>query len=108
MNKRCGQTEEHADTRVSIGDPFAKRLMVCYLKRRETDIESLRSNLAGEDFASIATKGHNLYGSGSAYGLDEVSRLGADLEKAANRGDAERIAQLIDALDAFIRKVRVV
>ena len=82
--------------------------MVRYLGRREADLQSLRAALASEDFERIRNKGHNLFGSGSAYGLDRVSELGADLERAAKKQNTETIGQLIDMLEAFIRNVRVV
>lgn len=82
--------------------------MVRYLGRREADLQSLRSALASQDFDSIRTKGHNLFGSGSAYGLDRISELGADLERAAKKRNAQSIGELIDMLEAFIRNVRVV
>lgn len=96
------------DNTVVVSDPFARRLMVRYLNQRHDDIESLRASLARQDFESIRKKGHNLFGSGSAYGLDRVSELGADLEKKAERGNGEAIAALIDLLEAYIRNVRIV
>lgn len=108
MNKTDAQVTDEANNKVNIADPFAKRLMVRYLSRREADLKTLRSALADEDFESIRKKGHNLFGSGSAYGLDRISELGADLEKAAKKRDSLRIGQLVDTLEAFICKVRVV
>ncbi len=96
------------DNRVLVNDPFARRLMVRYLSHREGDIRSLRSALANDDFESIREKGHNLFGSGSAYGLDTISELGAALEKKARAKDREHIGELIEALEAFVRNVRVV
>jgi HPt (histidine-containing phosphotransfer) domain-containing protein len=93
---------------VVVNDPFARRLMVRYLDHRQDDVESLRAALARQDYESIRKKGHNLFGSGSAYGLDRVSELGASLEKTAKRGNSDAIGDLIEALDAFIRNVRVV
>ena len=78
--------------------------MVRYLGRREADLQSLRSVLASEDFERIRKKGHNLFGSCSAYGLDRISELGAGLERAAKKQNTENI----DMLEAFIRTVRVV
>ena len=78
--------------------------MVRYLGRREADLQSLRSALASEDFERIRKKGHNLFGSGSAYGLDRISEPGAGLERAAKKQNTENI----DMLEAFIRTVRVV
>jgi HPt (histidine-containing phosphotransfer) domain-containing protein len=96
------------DKRVIVRDPFAKRLMVRYLSRREDDVQSLRSALASQDFECIRKKGHNLFGSGSAYGLDRISELGAALESNAKKHNSEHIGELIETLEAFIRNVRVV
>ena len=95
------------DNRVVISDPFARRLMVRYLRNRQDDIAILRSALANGDFDAIRAKGHNLYGSGSAYGLDAVSKLGAALEKTARNKNGPDIAQLIEKLETFVSNVRV-
>jgi len=97
-----------ADNRISVADPFAKRLMVRYLEHREKDLNSLRTALSQADFETIRIKGHNMYGSGSAYGLDRISELGAKLETAARKQNNADISQLIESLEAFIRNVRVV
>jgi HPt (histidine-containing phosphotransfer) domain-containing protein len=96
------------NNRVVINDPFAKRLMVRYLSRRAEDVRDLRSALVAKDFESIRKKGHNMFGSGSAYGLDRVSELGAALEKSAGNENSDAVAELIDSLDAFVGNVRVV
>jgi HPt (histidine-containing phosphotransfer) domain-containing protein len=96
------------DNRVVVNDPFARRLMDRYLDKRRADIPALRSALAAGDFDSIRDKGHNLFGSGSAYGLDRISEIGAALEKTAKKRDGVKIAQLIDTLDTFVTTVHVV
>ena len=96
------------DNRIVVSDPLARRLMVRYLENRRDDVERLRAALARDDFDHIRDKGHNLYGSGSAYGLDQVSELGAALEKSAGKQDSEEIVRLIQSLEAFVRNVRVV
>ena len=95
------------DNRVVISDPFAKRLMVRYLQHRQDDICILRTALADGDFDAIRDKGHNLFGSGSAYGLDAISELGAALEKTAKKKNGADIAQLIEKLETFVSNVRV-
>jgi HPt (histidine-containing phosphotransfer) domain-containing protein len=95
------------DNRVVVNDPFARRLMVRYLRHRKDDIGALRSALSDGDFDAIRDKGHNLFGSGSAYGLDRVSELGAALEKTAKKKNGKDIAQLIEKLEAFVSNVRV-
>lgn len=93
---------------IAIADPFARRLMAQYLERRESDLVDLRKALADGDFEAIALSGHNLYGSGAAYGLEQVTLLGGSLEKAAKARATDRIASLIDALERFIRDLELV
>lgn len=89
-----------------ISDPFAKRLMAHYLGRREADLELMRSALAGGDYERIRVKGHNLYGSGSAYGLDRVSELGDLLENAAIARNFDQVRELINTLETYLRELR--
>ena len=96
------------DSHIVVNDPFARRLMVRYLENRKDDVERLRAALARNDFDHIRDKGHNLFGSGSAYGLDRISELGAALEKSAGKQDSEEVDRLIENLEAFICNVRVV
>lgn len=98
---------KESDNSIEIADPFARRLMAQYLERREADLVDLRRALTNGEFDAIALSGHNMYGSGAAYGLEQVSALGADLEAAAKAREADRIGQLIDDLERFIRRVTV-
>ncbi len=97
-----------SDQPIEITDPFARRLLAQYLERRAADVAMLRKAVASGDFEAVARSGHNLYGSGGAYGLDEISRLGADLERAGIAGAAERAREIINDLEAFIRRVTLV
>lgn len=92
---------------IEIADPFARRLVGRYLSHRKNDISKLQSALAESDFETIRVTGHNLFGSGSAYGLDEISYMGAGIEKAADDQDVVRIECLIDDLIRFLRKLHV-
>jgi len=95
------------DKPIEVSDPFARKLLDKYLENRKGDIERLTDALSVRDFESIRTTGHNLYGSGSAYGLDEVSRIGAGIEDAARSEDAPEIADLIDELREFLTRMRL-
>ena len=98
---------QEAETPIEIADPFARRLLSQYLERRKTDLSRLREALAAADFSSIERTGHNLYGSGAAYGLDEISSLGARLEKAAQAAQADSIASVLDDLERFVNNVTI-
>ena len=92
---------------IEIADPFARKLVGQYLQNREGDIGKLQDALRRDDFETIRVTGHNLYGSGSAYGLDEVSRIGANLEQAAEQQDSTGVARLVGELAEFLRTVEV-
>ena len=96
-----------SDKPIDISDPFARQLMARYLERRDTDIGNLRVALDDEDFDTIRVTGHNLFGSGSAYGLDEISRLGESIEKAAEQRDADALGNLISDLQAYLVGLKI-
>jgi HPt (histidine-containing phosphotransfer) domain-containing protein len=75
--------------------------------RRKADIESLRTALDDDRLDEIKITGHNMSGSGSAYGLDRVSEIGAGLEAAAGRGDRAAITRLIDDLHGYVSDLRL-
>ncbi|MEM8683997.1 MAG: hypothetical protein AAGF72_11220 [Pseudomonadota bacterium] len=93
------------ENRIAVRDPFARQLMDRYIGKRRADISALRVMENQDDFASIERKGHNLFGSGSAYGIDAISTLGSALEKAAAQKDRKEICRLIDKLESFITHV---
>lgn len=92
---------------IAIADPFARHLMAQYLERREHELTTLNSFLANEDFDAIVLTAHKLYGSGAAYGLDEISRLGGELESAAELRETPRVATLIVQLEKYVRHLKL-
>ncbi len=94
-------------TKVDIADPFARQLMARYLSHRQEDLSNMRAALASDDFEQIKITGHNMHGSGSAYGLDRISELGRDIENAAIIRDATAVSGLINALENFVRTLSI-
>lgn len=89
---------------IEVMDLFARKLVGQYLDNREEDVGKLTEALETEDFETIRMTGHNLLGSGAAYGLDAISILGRELETAANTGDRAKIKRHISELVAFLEK----
>ena len=98
-------TDEEAA--IAVPDPFARRLMVQYLDRRGRDFETLSAAVGDSDFDTIELIGHKLFGSGSAYGLHEVSRLGEKLEAAAQAQNSATIVALIEELENYVQQLRL-
>jgi hypothetical protein len=49
-----------------------------------------------------------LKGTGRGYGFTALSRLGGELEYAAHQQDRERARALIDELDSYLARVKVI
>ena len=90
-----------------VADPFARKLVGKYLENRKEDVTRLAAALAESDFETIRVTGHNLYGSGAAYGLDDISWIGASIENAAEARDSERVQRHIDDLRSFLTRLKV-
>ena len=67
---------------VVVDDDIAD-LVPGYVAARRHDVETLRRYLARRDFEAIAALAHKMKGSGTGYGLPEVTRLGRDIEATA-------------------------
>jgi HPt (histidine-containing phosphotransfer) domain-containing protein len=102
-----GIMESKSDKPIDIADPFARQLMARYLERRESDIDLLRHALDSADFEKIRITGHNLFGSGAAYGLEEISRLGENIEIAAEGRDTAAIERLIGDFERFLKDLKL-
>lgn len=107
MNAKPENSSADAAKLKEISDPFARRLIGKYLANRKQDVGKLTEALSAGDFEAIKITGHNLYGSGATYGLDDISFLGASIERAAIDEDAARIAQLIDEMRDFLHRMKV-
>jgi HPt (histidine-containing phosphotransfer) domain-containing protein len=68
----------------------------------------LRHAVHGADWNAAHAIGHSLHGAGGGYGLDEVSRLGREMETAAQRCDALRLGGLAGELEDYLARVRPV
>ena len=88
-------------------DPFARRLLAQYLARRAADIEAVRQALSDGDWELVRVTGHNMYGSGEAYGLKAVSEYGKQLEQAALDCDPASADTAITALAVFLRDIKI-
>lgn len=100
MNSEEGKTME-------ISDPFARKLVGDYLENRRADIAKLTQALRDSDFETIRVTGHNLFGSGAAYGIEVISEMGAGIETAAENRDVARIERCITDLRNLLGQVKV-
>ncbi len=73
-----------------------------YLAARRRDLVKMRELLTEQRWEEVRRIGHKMAGTGTSYGLSEVSRLGGALEDAARAADAGAIGTLLDELQTTL------
>ena len=95
-----GAFDDPAETgRTAPGlDPDVAELIPAYLENRQTDLKALVQALDSLNYERVRILGHNLKGSGGAFGFPEITAIGKLLEQSAKDKAAERIRMQIDDL----------
>ncbi len=98
--------EEHTMGRVRVRvDSSLAELVPGFLENRRRDVEAIAAALEHADYENVRILGHNMRGSGSGYGLNRITEIGASLEQAAGRREPEEIraraAELARYLDGL-------
>ena len=75
-------------------DPAVKELQSQYVANRYMELAVFREWLQGEDYSSLRRLGHNLRGSGTAYGFPQLTSLGQEIEEAAELRRLESLVAL--------------
>lgn len=89
-------------------DPDLADLIPGFLDNRRKDVNTLRVSLANGDWETISTLGHRMKGAGGGYGFDDISRIGAVIERAATTRDAAETRASIDELESYLGRLDVV
>ena len=96
-------------TRATVaGLPVNDRLTIqipAYLRNCRQNVIAMLMALDRSDFEVVARLGHNMRGSGGAYGFQPITDIGAALEQAADQADhsasRRRVDELTDYLDGI-------
>ena len=79
-----------------------------FLAHRRGDADQLREALDRADFETVRAIGHAMKGSGAAYGFDEITTLGTEIERLAKAGDAPALEAAVLRLAEYLDSVEVV
>jgi HPt (histidine-containing phosphotransfer) domain-containing protein len=103
MDLRKGD-QEPADRPEPDDEDFGlAELIPQYLALCRRDLLNLGVALDNKQFEDVRVLGHNLKGSGGAYGFPELSEIGSRIETAAKEKDEAVARQGIEQLEVFLR-----
>ena len=87
-------------------DPAIRALLPNYIRRRESDVETIAQLISQEDFQEVGRLAHNMRGSGAAYGFPQITELGGLIEDAAKKKDLEALHKLATEFGAYVKQMR--
>lgn len=83
-------------------DPDMVDLVAMFLHAKRAEVHALSEALARRDFRRLRTAGHNLSGSGGAYGFPRLSSLGSALASAGRGEDVAAARDTLSSLSAYL------
>ena len=96
----------HDTIRINVRAQLAD-LVPEFLQNQRNDVAAIREALNNGDFETVEHLGHGMRGAGGSWGFDEVTVLGAGLERAAQSGDRDASYRLADELSRYLDRVEV-
>lgn len=102
--REAGPLPDGDDPLASV-PPDIRDLLPGYLQNRRRDLALCREHLQAGRFEPIRVAAHGMAGSGGAYGLDEITRIGRALHAAVRAASGDGCARALDELEAFLRRV---
>lgn len=97
---------QHARIQVRVAHEL-KPLMANYLNNRHNEAKKLRPYLRDGDYEAIRRIGHQLKGSGSSFGIDELSEIGSRLESAAISADLSSLEFEMHRYEAYLEALEI-
>ena len=86
---------------------FADRVPAYLQHCRENAITMLDA-LARVDFETVIFLGHQMSGSGGAFGFQAITDLGAALQQAAESADTDASRKLVGELSSYLDRVETI
>lgn len=87
-------------------DPLLADLVPDYVREKRRQMGDLRRLVGEHALDRVKRLAHDIKGTGTAYGIPDVTRLGRALETAAQHGDEPRVVALVEELDALLARVQ--
>jgi signal transduction histidine kinase/CheY-like chemotaxis protein len=94
-------------TNTVVIDSSLSDIVPIFLSNIRENPEKILQALDAGDLDLPRTLGHNMKGTGSAYGFPPITDIGAEIENAAKAGDRDTIRRKAVELAAFLEQVKV-
>ena len=96
------------DTIFVRANPKLADLIPGFLQNRRQDVIAMLDALEVGDFETVTRLGHGMKGAGGSWGFQAITDIGAALEQAADRADADASREWVGELSRYLDRVEVV
>ncbi len=107
---RYGQARAEAEAEAISGvmvDEALSGILPRYISNVRRNPAAVAAALARGDFDTIRSLGHNMKGTGTSFGLPQVTHIGGELEQAAKQQDYDGVRQAVDRLAHFLDSLEI-
>ena len=104
---KYARTGESAEEIIVQIDPLIADIVPAFLTKIRQNPEAIQKAIQARDLKIPLTLGHNMKGTGTAYGFPVITHLGAAIEQAAKDGNWDCIRDKTAELASYLEKVRV-
>jgi HPt (histidine-containing phosphotransfer) domain-containing protein len=96
------------DTILVRANPKFADLIPGFLQNRRKDVIAMLAALDRGDFETVESLGHGMKGAGGSWGFQAITDIGAALEQAAERADADALRNWVGELSRYLERVEIV
>ena len=96
------------DTILVRANPILADRIPAYLQNCRQNVIAMLDALDRVDFESVTILGHNMRGSGGAYGFQAITDIGAAIQQAAESADTEASRKSVGELSSYLRSVETI
>ncbi len=107
---RHGRAPAEAEAGVVPGvmvDAALSDILPRYISNVRRNPAAVAAALARGDFDTIRSLGHNMKGTGTSFGLPQITHIGGELEQAAKQQDYDAVRHATDRLAHFLDSLEV-
>ena len=87
-----------------MDSPEFQALIKEYLNYLNTSLPDIRSNLNNKLYEDVYKFGHNIKGTGTSYGFENLSEIGAEICNNINAEDYSNLGSLLDRVDTILKE----
>jgi len=85
-----------------MNSPEFQALIKEYLDYLNTSLPGVRSNLSDKLYKDVYKFGHNIKGTGTSYGFENLSEIGAEICNKIKAEDYSTLGSLLDKVDTIL------